>query len=160
MRAFLFPSLTRRFLIRILLVGICSYVLFSYVLIPLRIQGKSMEPTYHDGSFAFCLRPSYLFSHMQRFDVVTVRFSGKKVMLLKRIIALAGDTVEFRDGILYVNGKEIQEDYVKFRNPWNLRPRTVKPNHVYVLGDNRGTPMARHRFGQVLSSRIIGGVIP
>ncbi len=119
-----------------------------------------MEPTYHDGSFAFCWSLSYLFSDVKRFDVVTVRFSGKKVMLLKRVIALAGDTVEFRDGILYVNDKEIQEDYVKFRNPWNLQPRTVKPGHVYVLGDNRGTPMARHRFGQVQSRRIIGEVIP
>jgi signal peptidase I len=135
-------------------------MLFGFIVIPLRIQGRSMEPTYHDGSFALCWRPQYLFSDIERFDLVTVRFSGRHVMLLKRIIALAGDTVEFRQGILYVNEQEIQEDYVTFRTPWNLEPRVVKPDHVYVVGDNRGTPMARHRFGQVQIERITGGVFP
>lgn len=160
LRAFLLPSINKGYISRILLLGIFCYVLFSFVIIPLRIQGRSMEPTYHDGSFAFCWRPAYLLSDITYFDVVTVRFSGRNVMLLKRVVALAGDTVEFREGILYVNGNAVQEDYVKFRAPWDLKKRTVKPGNIYVVGDNRGTPMARHRFGQVQIKRIIGGVFP
>ena len=118
-----------------------------------------MEPTYHNGSFSFCLKQQYFFSKIERFDVVTVRFTGKSVMLLKRVLALAGDTLEFREGTLYINGEQIDEPYVKHRSPWNLPVRRVKPGYVYVVGDNRGTSMERHKFGQVKTDRIIGGVI-
>jgi signal peptidase I len=159
-RRFFFPSLNRRYLSRLIFLGLSCYLIFSYLLIPLRIQGHSMEPTYGNGSFAFCWRPHYLFSQIERFDVVTVRFTGKNVMLLKRVIALPGEVLEFRQGILYINGKQILEPYVQYRTPWDLAPRKVKPGHVYVVGDNRGTLMSRHRFGQVNMARIIGGVIP
>ena len=118
-----------------------------------------MEPAYKDGSFAFCWRLQYLFSPPQRSDIVTVRFSGRRVMLLKRIVALPGDTVEFREGFLYRNGKRIEEPYVQHRSSWNLAPRKIEPDHVYVVGDNRGTVIARHRFGQVKVDRIVGGVL-
>ncbi len=119
-----------------------------------------MEPTYTDGSFAFCWRPNYLFSKIERLDIVTVRFSGRSVMLLKRVIALPGDTLEFREGLLYLNGKQIDEPYVQHRSLWNLAPRTIAPGHVYVVGDNRATAMSRHVFGQVTVERIVGGVFP
>lgn len=159
-RRFFFPSLDKRFFIRLLLVASICYLIFGYLLIPLRIQGSSMEPTYHDRSFAFCWRLRYAFSPPKRFDVVTVRYSGKSVMLLKRVVALQGETVEFRKGVLYVNGNAIEEPYVYHRSDWELPPRTVAPGHVYVVGDNRGTPMAHHRFGEVSIERIIGGIFP
>ncbi len=159
-RKFFFPAFNKRYFIRLTLLGLVCYVIFGHILIPLRIQGLSMEPTYHDRSFAFCWRPQYLLTPPERFDVVTVRFSGRKVMLLKRIVALQGETVEFRKGLLYVNGNLIDEPYVRFRSNWDLPPRTVAPGHVYVVGDNRGTSMARHRFGEVNMHRIVGGVFP
>jgi signal peptidase I len=158
-RRFLFPSLNKRFLIRLILVALACYLIFGHLLIPLRIQGLSMDPTYRNGSFAFCLRLRYLFSQPERFDVVTVRFSGRSVMLLKRIVALPGETVEFRKGILYVNGNLIEEPYVRHRSDWELPPRTIAPGHVYVVGDNRGTPMAVHKFGEINMNRIVGGVL-
>ncbi len=158
-RRFLFPSFNRRYVIRLLFLGVSCYLVFGYLLIPLRIQGQSMEPAYTNGSFAFCWRLQYLFSSPHYSDVVTVRFAGRRVMLLKRIIALPGDTVAFRKGILYRNGEAIEEPYVQHRSPWNLAPRKIEPDHVYVVGDNRGTVMARHRFGQVAMDRIVGGVL-
>jgi len=119
-----------------------------------------MEPTYDDGSFALCWRLQYLFSLPKRGDVVTVRFSGKNVLLLKRIVGLAGDTVSFQTGQLFINQKPVSEPYVINNSKWQLAERIVKPDHVYVVGDNRGTSMQRHKFGQVKSKRIIGGVIP
>lgn len=119
-----------------------------------------MEPTYKDGSFALCWRLQYFFSVPKRGDIVTVRFAGKKVMLLKRILGLPGDTIAFRAGQLYVNNQKLDEPYVVHRSPWNLPERTVKPGHVYLIGDNRETIMKRHKFGQVEISRLIGSVIP
>lgn len=156
---FFFPSINRRYLRRLLFLGLSAYLIFSYLLIPLRIEGHSMEPTYHDGSFSFCWTMKYLYTEVERFDVVTVRYSGRSVMLLKRVVALPGDTLEFRKGLLYINGEQVEEPYVHHRSPWNLAPRKIEQGHVYVVGDNRGTKMSRHRFGQVKIDRIIGGVI-
>ena len=158
-RKFFFPSITKRYLVRLILVALGSYFLFGYLLIPLSIQGKSMEPSYHDGSFTFCWRLRYAFSSPVRFDVVTVRFSGTKVMLLKRVVGLQGETIEFRKGRLYVNGSMVEEPYVRYQSDWVLEPRKVSPGHVYVVGDNRGTSMDRHQFGEVNLNRIAGGVL-
>ncbi len=150
------PDLNRKSLIRMIVVGICAFVIFSYILIPFRITGFSMEPTYSDGSFNFTVTPYYWIFPMERFDVVTVRFSGTRVMLLKRIVAFAGETVAFENGYLVINGQKTAEPYISARQPWNLAPRTVKEGHVYVVGDNRNVPMKTHDFGQTPIHRITG----
>ncbi|PIE56387.1 MAG: signal peptidase I [Desulfobulbus propionicus] len=159
-RNFFFPVIDRLFVLRLVVVVILCVVVFRYLLIPLRIRGQSMEPTYTDRSFAFCWRLHYVFSEIQRFDVVAVRFAGRKVMLLKRVVALPGETVAFHRGVLFVNAKPLDEPYVVFPSDWELKERTVAAGHVYVIGDNRGTAMAAHRFGQVSVERIVGGVFP
>ncbi len=77
-------------------------------------------------------------------------------MLLKRVVALEGETVEFRDGKLFVNGGEIDEPYVRGPYHWNLAPRQVGQDRVYVVGDNRSMPVKSHTFGQVSRQRILG----
>ncbi len=155
-RGFLFPAFTRKYLIRVIIVAVCAYVFFGHICLPFRIHGRSMEPTYRDGGVNFCWRPRYLFSEPKRYDVVTVRLAGKRVMLLKRVVALAGETIEFRNGNILVDGKEITEDYIRYPCDWNLSPRQVKQGRVYVVGDNRNIDMERHDFGQTPVHRIIG----
>ena len=70
-------------------------------------------------------------------------------MILKRLIAKEGDTVEFRNGKLILNGREQEEPYIKGPSDWNLPPRTVEKDHYYLVGDNRSVPMQRHIFGQM-----------
>lgn len=77
-------------------------------------------------------------------------------MLLKRIIALPGESVAFRNGALYVDGKRYPEPYVKTSCNWELEPRTVKPGYVYVVGDNRGVDISEHVFGQTPITRVVG----
>jgi signal peptidase I len=91
--------------------------------------------------------------------VVAIRFAGDRVLLLKRIIGLAGDTVEFRNGALFVNGEWVKEHYARTPSDWNLAPRRVEPGKLYVVGDNRDVPLDRHQMGQVDRDRIIGGVL-
>ena len=85
------------------------------------------------------------------------RYAGRSVMLLKRVVALAGDTVEFREGTLLVNGKEPDAPWRALTEcDWNLPPRTVEPGNVYLLGDNRAMPMEEHVFGQMSATRLEG----
>jgi len=149
------PKLNGAFLVRIITIAVAGYVIFGFVLIPEVIVGASMEPTYFRRGFTFCWRGKYLFSKPQRGDIVIIRFTDD-VSLLKRIVALPGDTLYFKDGILYLNGVAQKEDYVKNPCDWNLPPRTVGPGNVYVIGDNRSMPIEKHKFGEVSRKRING----
>lgn len=155
-RQFFFPSITLKFLIRVFLVALLAYLFFGQLCIPFSIQGISMEPTYHNGRVNFCWRLRYPFSEPKRHDVVAIRFAGSKVMLLKRVVALEGERIEFRDGKLFVDGREIEEPYVLYPCNWNLSPRQVEKGHIYVVGDNRSMPIEDHHFGQALKSRVVG----
>lgn len=155
-RQFFFPSLTLKFLIRVCLVALTAYLFFGYLCIPFTIQGISMEPTYHDGGINFCWRLPYFFSEPKRHDVVVVRFAGSKVMLLKRVVALEDEQVEFRNGRLYVDGKEMDEPYIRFPCNWNLPSRRVEKDCVYVIGDNRSMSIESHHFGQTSKGRVMG----
>jgi signal peptidase I len=155
-RKFLLPDLNRKFFIRVILVTVSAIIIFKFLLIPFRVKGFSMAPTYNNGDVNFCWTLRYAFSPPKRFDIVTVRYAGPHVMLLKRVVAVEGETVEFRKGRLFINGTEMIEPYVTGQYHWDLPQRTVKPHHVYVVGDNRKVPMETHDFGQTNLNRIIG----
>jgi signal peptidase I len=156
-RRFFFPELTAGFFLRVGGVALSAFVFFGYGFLPFRIQGSSMEPAYRDGDLHFCWKGRYLFSEPNRYEVVAIRFAGSRIMLLKRIVALAGEEVEFRDGRLYVNGEKIEEPYVRYRRDWNLPSRRVEQGNVFVVGDNRGGDLENHYLGETARARIIGG---
>ena len=156
LKQFFLPRITKRYLFRILLVVLFAFGFFSVVCVPFRIEGHSMEPTYMNGAFNFCFRWRYVFTEPKTSDVVAIRLAGEKVILLKRVVAAEGDEVAFRSGALFVNDKKIDEPYVRYPSDWNLSPRKVDKNHVYVVGDNRSVPIDVHQFGQTPTERIIG----
>jgi signal peptidase I len=156
LQKFLFPDINLKFMVRAGLVAVVAIGCFTWVLIPFRINGYSMAPTYQNGSINFCNRLHYLFSSPSRSDVVAIRYAGPQVMLLKRILAVEGETLEFRKGQLFVDKKLVPEPYVVIPYDWDLEPRTVNPGHVYVVGDNRRVPMLTHDFGQTPIKRIVG----
>ena len=157
LQAFFFPKLDKPLLIRLALLAAISALFFGLVCRPCVIQGESMRPTYSGWGFTFCWKPIYWVGKPRRGDVVILRMVGHRVLLLKRIIALEGDTVEFRDGTLYLNGLKAEERW-KTLGPcnWNLPPRTVEPGHAYVVGDNRSMDMEEHIFGQISLKRLEG----
>lgn len=74
-------------------------------------------------------------------------------MLIKRVVALAGETVEFRDGRCLVDGVPLDEPYVRFPCDWNAPPKLVPPGHLYVVGDNRSMPQETHVSGVIDARR-------
>jgi len=145
----------RRTLLRVaILVAVCA-VVFKFILLPIRVQGSSMFPTYRDGGVNFVNLLSYSRREPRRFDVVSIRTSGTSVMYMKRIIGLPGESVEFADGKLFVNGKLIEEPHLKSRNHWEMPLRTLGPGEYFVVGDNRGVS----DFGRVARERIVGKVL-
>ena len=156
---FFFPKLNRFFFIRMGITVVVLFILFSFVLMPAFINGRSMEPTYGAVGFNFCTKLKYKFQPIRVGDIVVIKYVNKK-FFLKRVVALEGDVVEFRDGVLFVNGFPQDEPYLAGRKcDWNLPPRLVQKNHVYVVGDNRTMGIHQHQFGQVAVSRVVGGVL-
>jgi len=147
---------SRKGWIRLLLVAVAAWLFFGYVARPVYIDGGSMLPTYSDRGVNFCWMPIFWFRSPHRGQIVIARYAGERVMLLKRVVALAGEEVEFRDGQLLVNGKEVKESYVALPCNWNLPPRRVDDGYVYVVGDNRSMPIENHKFGQLAVNRIVG----
>lgn len=130
-----------------------------YLIWPLRVQGPSMAPTYRESGINFLNRLAYLFREPQRGDVVAIRLAGRSVMLMKRVIGLPGETVEFIDGQLYVDGQPLPEPYVKYPCRWNRPPRKLGPNEYFVVGDNRSMPITDHEHGAAEWERILGKVL-
>jgi len=151
------PALT---LIRVAIWVAAAFFIFRVVLLPVRVEGVSMTPTYKNGGVNFIYRWSYSRHLPVRGDVVGIRFAGPHVMLLKRIIALPGERIAIRQGIVYIDGQPLDEPYVKLFNPsWQESEVTLKPDEYYVIGDNRSMRSDEHTHGRVETRRIVGKVL-
>ncbi|MGB7768591.1 MAG: signal peptidase I [Verrucomicrobiia bacterium] len=145
------------------LVAAC-FIVFRFVLLPVRVEGISMLPTYRDGSVNFINRLAYLRHGPQRSDVVGIRLSDPgimwpSVMYLKRVIGLPGETVAFVNGRVLIDGQTLDEPYEKDGCDWNLPPVKLGPTQYFVVGDNRSMPSEFHAFGKVERDHIVGKAI-
>jgi signal peptidase I len=143
-------------LLRLAMIIAITWSVCKWLCLPLFIDGASMEPTYSSKGFNFCWTLAYAFSKPKAGDIVVVRYGGTSTMLLKRVVATEGQSVEFRKGRLLVDGREVEEPYVKGPCDWELEPRPVSKGHIYVIGDNRSMPIERHRFGEVSLKKVEG----
>jgi signal peptidase I len=119
-----------------------------------RMEGPSMEPTFKSGDTLFVFeRP---LSEIRRGDLVAFSSPGRGQQFIKRVIAVAGDVVEIRDGKLYLNGAVQDEPYIKEPTRYTLPPRTVPAGTLFVLGDNRNSSADSHVFGPVSGEVVLG----
>lgn len=152
---FVFPKMNKCFFIRLGVIVLVTYLFFGFICIPTFVKGGSMEPTYKRIGFNFCWRPTYWFSPVKRGDIVIIKYTDK-TLFLKRVVGLPGDTVEFNNGRLFVNGEYIEEPYRKYVSDWTLPAKKIEPGHIYVVGDNRSMPQEGHKFGMVSLKRLYG----
>jgi signal peptidase I len=143
----------------VILVALCLIVFNRFVLVPIRVEGLSMMPTYQDHRINFVNRLAYDFHKPQRGDVVAIRTSGISIMYMKRVIGLPGETVTFHEGHAYIDGELLNEPYVKTRCDWELPPRQLGPDEYFLVGDNRSMPASDHTMGVAPRQRIVGKVL-
>ena len=143
-------------LIRIIVIAAITFCVCKWLCMPVFIKGASMEPTYPSLGFNFCWIPAYAFSKPKPGEIVVVKYGGVSAMLLKRVAAVAGQTLEFRKGELYVDGVKRIEPYVKGPCDWELSPRKVAEGCIYIIGDNRSMPIGQQIFGEVSLKKVKG----
>jgi signal peptidase I len=150
------PRLT---LMRVAVLVVTCFVVFYFILLPIKVEGISMLPTYKDRSWNFVNRFAYLGHGPRRGDVVSIRLAGIHRMYLKRLIGLPGETVAFVDGHVLINGEVLDEPYEKTPCDWNYPPVTLGPDEYFAVGDNRTMPWQLHKFGRVGRDHIVGKAI-
>ena len=158
-RRIVFGRDPRRTLVRVLVLAFLSFIIFKWILIPIRAEGISMEPTYRSGSLNLVNRLAYRYRTPQRGDIVAIKLAGPHVLYVKRIIGLPGEHLAIERGQVYINGAPLAEAYVKNRRGWDIPEVALTPREYFVIGDNRGMRAADHDFGRVDVSRILGKVI-
>jgi len=146
-------------LVRIVILVAAVFLARAYVIIPIKVKGPSMLPTYEESGLNFVNRLAYRRSDPQRGDVVAIRYAGIRVMLMKRIIGLPGETVAFHQGHVFINGKLLDEPYVKKPCDWEIPAVTIPPGHYYVVGDNREMAEQNHVKGEATRNRIVGRIM-
>ncbi len=157
------PSQARRILIETIETITLALVLFlaiNFVSARIRVDGSSMEPTFHDGDYVVVNRLSYKLGDIQRGDVVVFPFPNQPdVDYIKRVIGVPGDRVAVYNGTVYVNGSAISESYLLEPSNGNYAERIVPEGSVFVMGDNRNHSDDSRTWGFLTIDDIIGKAV-
>ncbi len=120
-----------------------------------RIEGQSMEPNLHDGEYVLIDKVSYALHPPARGDVIVFLRPNERDFI-KRIIGVPDDTVEVREGRVYVNGAALDEPYLSQPTRADMSPRRVEAGRYFVMGDNRNNSSDSRSFGTIVAEDIVG----
>lgn len=135
-----------------LLIIILVILIKRYVVSPVKVNGTSMMNTLHNGDIMILNNSAYYFDDIKRFDIVVVK--ENREYIIKRVIGLPGETVEYRDNKLYINNKLVKDKYGNGETK-DFKAQVSK-NSYFVLGDNRNNSMDSRTFGAFKKKEIIG----
>jgi signal peptidase I len=141
----------------VLLALLVTLIVNTFVARAWVVDGPSMQPNLYYGQRVMIEKVTYrLFHGPRRGDVVVVDVPGSTEPLIKRVVALAGETVEIQDGQVTIDGKLLEEPWVEYAGGRDLPPTTVPPLHVVIMGDNRPNSRDSRAFGPVHVDQIDG----
>ena len=155
-----------RLVIEILLIVIVAIglaTLFTRIVMPpYELPSGSMEQTIEAGDRGFSEKVSYMFGDPVQGDIITFEDpADSERVLIKRVIATGGQTVDLRDGVVYVDGVPLDEPYTQGKPSNDLNsgityPYTVPEGHVWVMGDNRANSADSRAFGAIPLESVTG----
>lgn len=164
-------SFTKELAILVTVAFVLAFVFKTFIFQPFRVEMGSMKPTIIANERVLVNKFLYRFSKPSRGDVVTLYspdspvpesfqishlFSSPRRILIKRVIAVEGDTIMAKQGKVYVNNKEVKESYVRFVDFNGFGPDKVKKGHVFVMGDNRPNSKDSRMLGSIDKSEVLG----
>ena len=151
----------------VIVIGVALLVAFlvrTFVLAHFVVDGTSMASTLHDGDRVFVNKLSYRLHDPNRGDVVVlheIRGTTDRD-LIKRVVALPGETIEVRNCEVTIDGRKLDEPYLdpQVVTPGNcggdLTPTVIPDEHVFVMGDNRGGSLDSRNLGPIDESDLVG----
>jgi signal peptidase I len=141
---------------------VVAFLVKTFLLQAFYIPSASMDPTLKVKDRVLVNKLSYDFHDVHRGDIIVFKSppgeSNSEIKdLIKRVVALPGETVEAHDGHVFVDGKRIDDSYlVKGVTTSSFQPQKIPPNSVWVMGDNRGNSKDSRFFGPISEDLIVG----
>ncbi|MBZ5662042.1 MAG: signal peptidase I [Acidobacteriia bacterium] len=135
-------------------------IIFFYQ--PVKVEGTSMTPLISDQERIFINKFVYRFEPIARGDVVVFWYPlDRSKSFIKRVVGLPGDTVEIREGQVFVNGKYLPEPYVppESADMNNFSPTRIPKGEYFVMGDHRISSNDSRIFGPVPRNFIYGKAV-
>jgi signal peptidase I len=122
-----------------------------------QVLGQSMEPNLHSTQRVVVEKVTYRFLHgPRRGDIVVIDLPGQTEMLIKRVVGLPGESIEVRNGQVYIDGEQLDEPWTVRPSGGSYGPQTIPPLRVFVMGDNRGASNDSRSFGPVAIEHVVG----
>ena len=150
-------------LAEIAVVVFAAYAVTHYGLEKMSISGDYMNPTLEDGDDVLVNKMSYVISSIKRNDVIVIKQdgSGHSYYSVARVMGLPGETVQIKDGYLYINGSQLDEKYnfpVMDNGGLALENIVLDEDEYFVLCDNRneGEDSRNANTGNILKKNITG----
>ena len=139
-----------------------AIVIMIFLYQPVKVEGTSMNPLLSDQERIFINKFVYHFGLIERGDVVVFWYPlDRSKSFIKRVVGLPGETLEIRDGRVYVNGGELTDQYVpaSYLDGTNYGPFLVPPGYYFVMGDHRDSSNDSRVFGPVTRQYIYGKAV-
>ncbi|HEX8098170.1 MAG TPA: signal peptidase I [Pyrinomonadaceae bacterium] len=132
-----------------------------FIIQPVKVEGTSMLPRLHDGERIFVNKLIYYgLPKLQRGDIVVFWYpNDPSKSYIKRVLGLPGETVEVREGRVFINGRELQEPYLDPHlnvSHMSKAPVAVREHYYFVMGDNRDNSYDSRSWGLVPEKYIYG----
>lgn len=157
-------------LVKIIAISLAIIIPVRYYLIqPFYVKGASMEPNFHDHEYLIIDEISYRLKQPERGDIVVFRYPrNPQEFFIKRIIGLPGESVQIKDGSVYILNESNKDGFVLTESYLEPGVKTYSLNEeiislgeqeYYVMGDNRNSSKDSRSFGPVNKSFLIGRVL-
>lgn len=143
-------------------IGLILAFLVRMVIEPTIVVGESMFPTLEDGQYLINYKLAYKTEEPEFGDIVIVEPEKAPTdgRLIKRVIGLPGDTVEIKNDELYLNGKKLEEPYIRepMKKTENLKVKLGK-DEIFVMGDNRNNSLDSRFIGPINYKKEVRGKV-
>src|SRR6266446_4233783 len=149
----------------VVVLAVILYFGISFAVQAVHVEGLSMFATLDDNDYLIANKIDYRLHAPQRGDIVILRPpTNNTTDFIKRIIALPGERLLIRDGVVYINGHQLDEPYLPEAwtlqtnpQPWSIgEGAVIPPNQYFVMGDNRNKSQDSRFFGTITRDRIDG----
>jgi signal peptidase I len=139
-----------------------AFIVIVFLYQPVQVEGTSMMPRLTNQERIFINKFVYRFEPIQRGDIVVFWYPlDPTKSYIKRVVGLPGEAVSIRDGHVYVNNRELQQQYVpaSYLDHQNYPVTMVEPDHYFVLGDHRESSNDSRVWGTVDRKYIYGKAV-